>query len=98
MNETDIITVYCPKYALTQGILELRVEKTEGSALVLVVEPKTSVSWYLHGEGKEWCRTFEEAVAIAERARTRKIASLKKNIKKMETMKFSVIPYKKSER
>ena len=41
-----------------------------------------------HGEGKEWHRTKEAALVRAEKMRQKKIASLKKQIEKLERMKF----------
>ena len=44
-------------------------------------------SLFLHGD--EWHTTPEAAIARAEKMRTRKIASLKKQIAKLEAMTFS---------
>lgn len=44
---------------------------------------------YYHGEGKEWHRTRESAVAKAEEMRCKKIDSLKKQIEKLEKKRFT---------
>lgn len=41
-----------------------------------------------HGQGVEWCKTKEEAIVRAEEMKKRKIVSLKKQIEKLEKMKF----------
>ena len=41
-----------------------------------------------HGEGKEWCRTKEEAIKRAEEMRKKKICSLKKQIEKLNSLRF----------
>lgn len=43
---------------------------------------------YYHGEGNDWHRTKESAIAKAEEMRKKKIASLKKQIEKLEKMEF----------
>jgi hypothetical protein len=75
------------KYAMTKGIFPVNGEVSEISRSVLVV--KDTWTYYLHGEGKEWHRTPEAAVARAEEMRTAKIASLKKQIAKVEKMTFA---------
>jgi hypothetical protein len=46
---------------------------------------------YFRGEGREWCSTITDAMAKAEEMKARKIASLKKQIKKLEGMAFIII-------
>lgn len=43
---------------------------------------------YYHGKGDEWHETKESAIAKAEEIRKKKINSLKKQIEKLEKMKF----------
>ena len=77
--------VWITKYALTSGILEKEV-KDFGDGSVREIE--NSFPIYYHGEGKEWHRTKESAIAKAEEMRKKKIASLKKQIEKLEKMEF----------
>lgn len=82
--------VWITKYALTSGILEKEV-KDFGDGSVKEIE--NSFPIYYHGEGKEWHRTKESAIAKAEEMRKKKIASLKKQIEKLEKMEFKKMKY-----
>ncbi len=77
--------VWITKYALSQGIFKSDVED-EGKGTVK--EVACPFSLYYHGEGKEWHRTKESAIAKAEEMRREKIADLKKQIEKLEGMEF----------
>lgn len=79
--------VYITKYALTEGIIE-----AEGEPYGLELE-WVSASWddgYKCGdfEQGEWYDTKERAIQKAEEMRQNKIASLKKQIEKLERMRF----------
>lgn len=76
--------VYIVKYALTNGILETEAKETKFVEMI-----NTEEFGFLHGEGKEWTRTREEAVSVAENMRAKKIASLQKQINKLENLNFS---------
>lgn len=78
--------VWISKYALTTGLYEVEVELSN-TFPGMVYEKKNMV--FYHGEGREWHRTKEGAVKRAEEMRIRKINSLKKQIKKIENMKFA---------
>lgn len=67
--------VWVTKYALTSGIKELEVEYSKETPSMVVGK-----AWdeYYNGEGREWHRTYESAVAWAEEMRLKKIESLKK--------------------
>lgn len=84
---SEVFTAYITKYALSGGILkkEVKLEHNTGS---MVVALDNGYSFY-HGEGREWHRTKESAVARAEEMRVAKIASLKKQIAKLEKLSFS---------
>jgi hypothetical protein len=45
---------------------------------------------YFHGEGCEWHRAEDSAIARAEKMRLAKIKSLRKSIKKLESLSFAV--------
>lgn len=76
--------VWITKYALRDGV-----QKVEAT---LSPEYPKCVSWGGYkdawGEGKEWHRTQEAAIARAEEMRIAKIASLKRQIAKLEKMEF----------
>ena len=76
--------VYITKYALSDGILEKDAEECDRFPGMI----RTDDGAHFHGEGKEWCRTLEDANKRAEEMRLKKIESMKKQIKKLENMKF----------
>lgn len=78
--------VWITKYALTTGIIEAEAEECEHD-MIRAHENSFCPSYY-HKEGRDWHRTKESAIAKAEEMRQKKISSLKKQIKKMEDMKF----------
>lgn len=77
--------VWITKYALTKGILEKECEDCRDDT---VRETENSFPVYYHGEGKEWHRTKESAIKRAEEMRQKKITRLKKQIEKLEGMRF----------
>lgn len=81
--------VYVTKYALTVGIIE--VESTPNSGLdkdrVLIKLPMhVFPSSYLIG--RDCACNIEEAKLLAEKIRVNKIKSLKKQVAKLELLKF----------
>jgi hypothetical protein len=79
---------YITKYALTNGIFKTDGEINENYPSMFSL-PGTHHSFF--NEGKEWHRTLEGAVARAEEMRVKKIASLKKQIAKLEKMTFDKV-------
>lgn len=70
--------VYITKYALSQGIFEMDVERqSEDGKLVC------GKSWNqsYHGQGVEWCKTKAEAIARAEEMRQKKKLLLKSRLR-----------------
>jgi len=85
--------VWVTKYALTEGILELEAQDTHPLKIGIWVRyAETSANagfgTYLYGEGKEWHRTREAAVKRAEEMRQAKIKSVRKQLAKLEEMRF----------
>lgn len=81
------MTVYITKYALTQGILKREAISTDFHADGYLHLAR--VNWPADVFGsKDWTRSFVEARAKAERMRKAKIASLSKQIAKLEAMSF----------
>lgn len=72
---------FITKYALTSGIKEI-----EGR--ISRVSPKMFVSGYGSYHANEWHIYRASAIARAEEMRVSKIASLKKQIAKLEKLKF----------
>lgn len=77
--------VFVTKYALTQGIEEEEARDVK-DGMVQLTRHKFPV--YMHGEGKQWHRTRESAIATAEKMRLKKIELLKKQIQKLEALTF----------
>ena len=77
--------VWITKYALTSGIKEIECEDCENGAVKEIENPFQT---FYHGENSEWHRTKESAIKKAEEMRQKKIESLKKQIKKLEEMRF----------
>lgn len=76
--------VFITKYALTQGIIE-----TDDAEICSIAEKMISSPKYGFFHGKDWHDTQAEAIAFAEEMRTKKIASLKKQIAKLEKINFN---------
>lgn len=85
--------VWITKYALTQGIEEIdsnqvkEFEVTDTGYLCFRRNGKYSYTTELYSQ-KEWNQTKEFAIKKAEEMRQKKIASLKKQIDKLERMRF----------
>ena len=78
--------VWITRYALTDGILD-----TDAKVCFDADATGNMISCdrgYFHGDGRDWHRTKEAALVRAEKMRQKKIASLKKQIEKLERMKF----------
>lgn len=79
------------KYALTQGIFEAEIIdnciSTDPTGNMIETRERSIVQ-YWHGKGKDWHTDKKSAIEKAEEMRNKKIASLKKQIEKLERMKF----------
>ncbi|MGN6107825.1 MAG: hypothetical protein ACTHU0_22145 [Kofleriaceae bacterium] len=76
-------TVWITKYALSQGLYKVKAEIVDGK-----YASTESKGFSLGLFTRDWKPSREEAVAEAERMRAMKIASLKKQIAKLEAMTF----------
>lgn len=81
-------TVYITKYALSSGIMKEEMNVSEDGK-VCSGRPK---GWEYFGSfyGNEFFLTEKEALENAELRRSKKIESLKKQIKKLEGMEFKI--------
>jgi hypothetical protein len=89
IQEKKMIKVWIIKYALTQGIFERSAEICfygDSSGNMVVVPGR--FDQYYHGKGKEWCEDYESAKQRAEQMKINKIKNLKKQIEKLEKLKF----------
>ena len=74
--------IWNTKYALSEGVIEQEGEEVSDSMV------KVGPLMYLHGEGREWHRTPESAAARAEAMRKAKIASVRKQLARLEALRF----------
>ena len=81
--------VFVTRYALTKGIVKAKVERFHESS-VSVAWPGGYNGEAFFGEA-HYLRTLEEAQTRAEAMRVKKIASLQKQIKKLEKLKIKVM-------
>jgi uncharacterized protein involved in outer membrane biogenesis len=81
--------VWITKYALTNGIEQYDGAEVNVEINVNMITIKTDrYPLHFHGEGKDWHRTEASARARAEVMRKAKIASLRKQIAKLEKLSF----------
>jgi hypothetical protein len=80
-------TVYCTKYALSHGIFQVSGRATPEGCFV----EASSVNRYFLGKN-DWHRSWEAAVAAAEKMKARKIASLNKSIARLSSLQFREVP------
>jgi len=82
--------VWITKYALSKGILVEEVELTTHEMVSVVkTEPKDyGPTVYFHGKGRDWHETYEDAKTKAETMRTKKIASLERQISRLKRLLF----------
>jgi hypothetical protein len=79
--------VWITKYALTKGIIEVDDAQNCNDASMIRCPSLGSFAMF-HGEGKEWHKTKESAIAKAEEMRVKAIATHLKSIEKLEKMRF----------
>jgi hypothetical protein len=82
--------VWITKYALTTGIFEVDGELFARDTAVSYRRGTSGYSYPEYARGGEWQRTPELAILRANEMRVAKIASLKKQIAKLEKMTFEV--------
>jgi hypothetical protein len=82
--------VWITKYALTKGVILVEDAEDCGDeyATRMIRCPSLGSFAVFHGEGKEWHKTKESAIAKAEEMRTKAIAAHLKGIAKLEKMRF----------
>lgn len=78
--------IYNTKYALTKGIMLQEAEQIERNPQFVSIK---NPGWHLILSKTDWHYTKEQAIERANEMRDKKIISLKKQIKKLESMDFS---------
>jgi len=74
--------VYITKHALTQGVFEIEAYRSD-------VHPEMAVADNVFFHSRDWHITKESALLQAETMRRRKVESLRKQLAKLEALKFS---------
>ena len=75
-------TAYVTRYALSTGIRQITAVQSGNFHNMVHEEGRRHINY--HGEGKDWHRTWNGAVKRAEEMRRAKLASLRKQMKKIE--------------
>jgi hypothetical protein len=89
-----IMKVWITKYALTQGIYEADAElctSVKDGSMISVKHEKHYYEQYFHGKDKEWTLDKITATIIANNMRSKRIASLQKQIAKIEKLNFETM-------
>jgi hypothetical protein len=81
-----MMKVWITKYALTAGLFQIEAEQSKIESGCFGVKDPQFLTTYYHK--KDWQPTRHQAVSVAEDMRKRRIASLKKQIKKFEALKW----------
>lgn len=81
--------VWITKYALTLGLFEANVEERAGGEVRLTDYLPSAHGFLFHGEGREWHRTLESALARCEVMRDAKLKSLEKQAAKVRKLDFA---------
>lgn len=81
--------IWVTKHALTRGRGIEKIEHAEihDGSMVAYTAPSLRGDYYVHGH--DWHRTEVAAIARANEMRLKKIASLKKQIERLEKLNFS---------
>lgn len=83
--------VWITRYVLSEGIKESEAElclDVDETGNTIKCKIGLGIEYYFHGEGKNWHKTKESAIKKAEEMRQKEIDSLKKQIQKLEKMRF----------
>lgn len=89
LGKENEMKAFITKYCLSIGIQEVDDAEHDQKFTSMISVPSLGPFANFHGEGMEWHRTYEAAVAMAHKIRLRKIASLKKSIAKLEALTWS---------
>ena len=83
-------TVWITRYALSSGIEEVEVLSRDHIGVRIRWEKQKRGGWIVLGIAEGWKATKEEALAYAETMRKERIASLRKQITKLETQPIQI--------
>lgn len=85
MRERERFTAWVTKYALTQGILKMKVEDCFDSSTTMVRKINGAPA-YFHGD--DWHRSYEAAIDRAKAMQSAKLKSLDKQRERIAALEF----------
>jgi len=83
----ETITVWITKYAVSRGIHKVEAEVCWTSPNTITY--KEGDSWPQFARGRDWHRTREEAIARGKEMLAIKIESVKKQLRRLESMEIT---------
>ena len=83
----ETFDAWVTKYALTSGIRKISARACGSPGMIADTDERHFVTQYFFND--EWHTSPADALAQAEKMRVRKIASLRKQIAKLESLDFS---------
>lgn len=82
--------IYVTKFALTKGVYAA--EAAVYSKGFAVIDGRDfEHDTYLHGEGREWCRTEADAISVAEKMKAHAIELTEKKLAKLRGLNFLLV-------
>lgn len=81
--------IYVTKFALTKGVYAAEAS-VDDRGFAVIDGRDFQHDTYLHGEGREWCRTEADALSIAEKMRVHAVKLIEEKLAKLKTMKFHI--------
>ena len=85
--DDEQFTAWISKYALSSGVQRMLVDRSKHFP-DMVNDAANRIRTF-HGEGRDWHRTEAAAIERAEQMRVERIKSLKKQIAKLENLRFT---------
>ena len=82
-------TVYVTKYWMTDGILQVQAKDEPKHGQNVCVNSR---GWSVYISPRDWCLTEEAARAEIAKLRAKKIASVKKQLKKLQDLDPETMP------
>jgi hypothetical protein len=85
--------IWITKYALTKGIYSFETKPKDNEAVVARTLVNGDLDYYQYFTKNQWCKTKEEALAVAEEMRIKKLQQLDDQIRKLSVKKIKVTDF-----
>lgn len=82
--------IYVTKFALTKGIYAAEAA-VDGKGFAVIDGLDFQDDTYLHGEGREWCRTEADAISVAEKMKAHAIELTEQKLAKLKALNFLLV-------